>query len=439
MKKQVLATAIALGTLWTGTAVYAQEQFVPLLTYRTGSFAPLGIPWSDGKIDYLRLVNERDGGINGVKLRFEECETGYATDRGVECYERLKNAYGGASGFDSQSTGITFAVSDKAPIDKVTIQTVGYGLSQSADGSIFKWNFPLLGTYWTAADVMIQDIARREGGIDKLKGKKIALVHHDSPYGKEPIPLLKARAEANGFELIIYPVAAPGVEQKSTWLNIRQRRPDYVLLWSAGIMTPTAIREAQSTGYARDKIYGIWWAGSESDVKDLGAVAKGYNTVTIHDTGDTSGRVFEDLQKYVFDKGVSKKPDTYATMAYNRGMVISMLQVEAIRTAQEKFGVGKHMTPEQVRWGFENLNLTEERLKEIGFDKMVRPVQTSCANHMGTDWARIRQWDGTKFVLTSDNWFQADKSFVDPLVKSEAEKYATEKKVEKRDCSVEQS
>ncbi len=439
MKKQVLATAVALGTLWTGTAVYAQEQFVPLMTYRTGSFAPLGIPWADGKIDYLRLVNERDGGVNGVKLRFEECETGYATDRGVECYERLKNANGGASGFDSQSTGITFAVSDKAPIDKVTIQTVGYGLSQSADGSVFKWNFPLLGTYWTAADVMIQDIARREGGMDKLKGKKIALVHHDSPYGKEPIPLLKARAEANGFELIIYPVAAPGVEQKSTWLNIRQRRPDYVLLWSAGIMTPTAIREAQSTGYARDKMYGIWWAGSESDVKDLGAVAKGYNTVTIHDTGDTSGRVFEDMQKHVFDKGTASKTDSFGTMAYNRGMVISMLQVEAIRTAQEKFGVGKHMTPEQVRWGFENLNLTEERLKEIGFDKMVRPVQTSCANHMGTDWARIRQWDGAKFVLTSDNWFQADKSFVDPLVKSEAEKYAAEKKVEKRDCSVEQS
>ena len=34
------------------------------------------------------LINARDGGINGVKITFEECETGYATDRGVECYER---------------------------------------------------------------------------------------------------------------------------------------------------------------------------------------------------------------------------------------------------------------------------------------------------------------------------------------------------------------
>lgn len=442
MKKHIkaLVGAVAFTTLWGSTAVHAEkmEQFIPLMTYRTGSFAPLGIPWADGKIDYLRLVNARDGGVNGVKLRFEECETGYATDRGVECYERLKDAYGGASGFDSQSTGITFAVSDKAPHDKVAIETVGYGLSQSADGTVFKWNFPLLGNYWTAADVMIQDIAKREGGMDKLKGKKIALVHHDSPYGKEPIPLLKARAEANGFKFLIYPVTAPGVEQKSTWLNIRKERPDYVLLWSAGIMTPTAIREAQATGYARDKIYGIWWAGSESDVKDLGAVAKGYNIITIHNTGESNGKVYDDLKTHLFDKGQAKT-DSVGTIAYNRGMVISMLQVEAIRTAQEKFGKGKHMTPEQVRWGFENLNLTAERLAELGFDKMLRPVKTTCADHMGDDWARIMRWDGGKFVETSDAWYQADKTFVEPLIKAEAEKYAKEKKVEVRDCSQEQA
>lgn len=438
LRMKALAATMAVGTLFGAFAAQAQaadEQYIPLFTYRTGSFAPLGIPWADGKIDYLRLVNERDGGVNGVRLKFEECETAYATDRGVECYERMKHANGGASGFDSQSTGITFAVSDKAPIDKVSIETVGYGLSQSADGSVFKWNFPLLGTYWTAADVMIQDIAKKEGGLENLKGKKIALVYHDSPYGKEPIPLLRARAEAHGFELILYPVTAPGVEQKSTWLAIRQQRPNYVLLWSAGIMTPTSIREAQSTGFPRDKMYSIWWAGSEHDVKDLGQVAKGYNTITIHNTGEPVGKVYDDLQTHVYAKGT--KPDTSGSAAYTRGMVISMLQVEAIRAAQEKFGKGQHMTSEQVRWGFENLNLTEERLKELGFDQILRPVKTTCENHMGDDWARIMQWDGSKWNVTSD-WYQSDKAFIDPLVKAEAAKYASEKKIEVRDCSKEQ-
>ncbi len=424
------------GTLATVSlpAAAAEEQFVPLLAYRTGSFAPLGIPWADGKMDYLKLVNARDGGINGVKIVFEECETAYATDRGVECYERLKDKNGGASGFDTQSTGITFALTDKAIVDGVSIETMGYGLSQSADGSVFKWNFPLAGTYWTAADVMIQDIAKKVGGEDKLKGKKIALVYHDSPYGKEPIALLQARAKVNGFDLQLYPVTAPGVQQKSTWLQIRQNKPDYLLLWSAGIMTPTAIREAQAVGYPRDKMYGIWWASSENDVQDLGQVAKGYNGITIHNSAD-HGKVHEDLKKHVYDKGQGTDTNGkyVGTIAHTRGMMISMLQVEAIRAAQEKYGKGKHMTREQVQWGFENLNITKERLQELGFDKIMRPIKTSCSNHMGDDWARIIQWDGGKFNIVSD-WYQSDKKFVDPLVKELAAKYATEKKITPRKC-----
>lgn len=435
--KMAAAMFAVAGTLATASlpAAAADEQFIPLLAYRTGSFAPLGIPWADGKMDYLKLVNARDGGVNGVKIVFEECETAYATDRGVECYERLKGKNGGASAFDTQSTGITFALTDKAYVDNIPIVTVGYGLSQSADGRAFKWNFPLLGTYWTAADVMIQDIAKKEGGVDKLKGKKIALVYHDSPYGKEPIPLLEARAKANGFELQLYPVTAPGVQQKSTWLQIRQKRPDYVLLWSAGIMTPTAIREAQAVGYPRDKMYGIWWAASETDVADLGDVAKGYNGITIHNSAD-KGKVHDDLKQYVYDKGegTDSTGKSVGSIAHTRGMIISMLQVEAIRTAQEKFGKGKHVTPEQVQWGLENLNLTQERLDQLGFGNLVRPVKTSCSNHLGDDWARIIQWDGKKFNIVSD-WYQADKQFIDPLVKELGEKYAKEKKLEVRDCA----
>ena len=436
-KKATLAAATAalgMGMLLSAPAVQAQtkDQFIPLLVYRTGQFAPLGIPWADGKQDYLKLVNAR-GGINGVKITYEECETAYDTAKGVECYERLKNKDGGASGFDPQSTGITFAVTDKAPVDKMPIITMGYGLSQSADGSVFEWNFPMLGNYWTAADSIIQDLLKKEKG--SLKGKKIALVYHDSPYGKEPIPLLQKRAAKEGFELLLLPVTAPGVEQKSTWLRVRQERPDYVLLWSAGVMTPTAVREAQATNYARDKIYSVWWAGSDHDVKDIGAGAKGYNTVTIHNTAERD-KVHDDVKAMVYDKGqgTAKDATELGALAHTRGMVISMLQVEAIRAAQEKYGKGKPVTPEQVRWGMENLNLTQERLNELGFGKILRPIKTSCQNHLGTDWARIAQWDGAKWKVTSD-WYQADKSMIDPLVKEYADKYAKEKGVKVRTCN----
>lgn len=427
-----VAAALSFGAAPTAAQAQGAEQFVPLLVYRTGQFAPLGIPWADGKQDYLKLINARDGGVNGVKLVFEECETAYDAAKGVECYERLKGKGTGASGFDPQSTGITFAVTDKAFNDKVAIQTMGYGLSQSVDGTVFEWNFPLLGTYWTAADVMIQDILKKEKG--NLKGKKIALVYHDSPYGKEPIPLLQKRAAKDGFELVMFPVTPPGVEQKSVWLQIRQQRPDYVLFWSAGVMTPAGIREAQASGFPREKMYAIWWAGSDHDVKDIGAGAKGYNAITIHNSA-ARDKVHDDLKKFVYDKGQGTASDAsqVGVMAHTRGMMISMLQVEAIRAAQEKYGKGKTLTPEQVKWGFENLDLTPERLKALGFGEIMRPVKTSCSNHMGTDWARIVQWDGSKWNITSD-WYQADQALIDPLVKEMAAKYAKDKNIKPRSC-----
>jgi branched-chain amino acid transport system substrate-binding protein len=433
LKSLAALAAASLSLLAAPPALAQAEQFVPLLVYRTGQFAPLGIPWADGKQDYLKLVNARDGGVNGVKLTFEECETAYDAAKGVECYERLKNKGGGASGFDTQSTGITFAVTDKAFADKRVVVTMGYGLSQSVDGTVFEWNFPLLGTYWTAADVMVQDILKKEKG--SLKGKKIALVYHDSPYGKEPIPLLQKRAAKDGFELSLFPVTPPGVEQKSVWLQIRQQRPDYVLLWSAGVMTPAAVREAQATGFAREKIYAIWWAGSDHDIKDIGAGAKGYNAITIHNSA-AKDKVHADLKTHVYDKGQGTAGSVAdaSSMAHTRGMMISMLQVEAIRAAQEKFGKGKVMTPEQVKWGMENLDLTADKLKALGFGEIMRPVKTSCADHMGTDWARIVQWDGGKWNITSD-WYQSDKSLIDPMVKELSAKYAADKKITARSCS----
>ncbi|NUZ05601.1 ABC transporter substrate-binding protein [Piscinibacter koreensis] len=429
----VLGAAAGIGAASSAFA-QAREQFFPLLVYRTGPYAPNGTPWANGKQDYLKMVNARDGGINGVKLTFEECETGYATDRGVECYERLKGR--GASLFDPQATGITFALTDKVPADKIPLMTLGYGLSAAQDGLAFKWNFPLMGSYWTGADILIQHIGKKEGGLDKLKGKKITLVYHDSPFGKEPIPLLQERARMHGFDLQLLPVTAPGVEQKATWLQVRQSRPDYVLLWGWGVMNSTALKEAQATGYPRDKMYGVWWAGAEPDVKDVGEGARGYNALALNTSGQQPKAV-QDILKYVHDKGQGTGPrDEVGSVLYTRGMIIQMLSIEAVRRAQERFGKGKVMTGEQVRWGLENLALDQKRLDALGFAGVMRPLSTSCADHMGSTWARVHTWDGSKWNFTSD-FIQADEQILKPMVKAAADRYVAEKKLTRRtpaDC-----
>ena len=441
LRQLVLAATVAvagLSSALVSTVATAQtkEQFFPVLVYRTGAYAPNGVPFANGYVDYLKLVNAR-GGINGVKVSFEECETGYATDRGVECYERLKGKNGGATVFQPLSTGITFALTEKAPGDKIPLITAGYGRSESADGNVFKWNFPLAGTYWVAGDVIIQDIVKKVGGADKLKGKHIALVYHDSPFGKEAIPILQERAAMHGFKLSLLPVTHPGVEQKSTWLQIRRDRPDFVLNWGWGVMNSTLLKEAQATGYPREQIYGVWWAGAEPDVKDIGAGAKGYNAITMQHGAEKGSAVVKEVLEKLHAKGQGTGPkDEVGEVLYMRGLFSAMFGIEGVRQAQEKYGKGKVMTGEQARWGYENLNLTQPKLDALGFKGVLRPISTSCADHMGANWARIHTWNGSKWEFTSD-WYQADEQIIKPMVKSAADKYAAEKKLNRRtpaDC-----
>jgi branched-chain amino acid transport system substrate-binding protein len=438
LKSLALAAAVAVtGLAAVATAqAQAKEQFFPVLSYRTGAYAPNGVPFANGYVDYLKLVNAR-GGINGVKAIFEECETGYATDRGVECYERLKGKNGGAAVFHPLSTGITFALTEKVPADKIPLITAGYGRSESTDGMAFKWNFPLTGTYWDAADILLQHVAKKDGGWDKLKGKKIALVYHDSPYGKEPIALLQERSKMHGYDLQLLPVAHPGVEQKATWLQIRQNRPDYVFLWGWGVMNSTALKEAVATGYPRDKMYGVWWAAAEPDVKDVGDGAKGYNGLALQHGAEPNAKVVQDVLKDVHGKGQGTGPkEEVGQVLYMRGLMAALLSTEGVRRAQERFGKGKVMTGEQVRWGLENLALDQKKLDALGFAGVLRPISTSCADHRGATWARVHTWDGKQWKFSSD-WYQSDEAVIKPMIRAAADKYIAEKKIPRRtpeDC-----
>jgi branched-chain amino acid transport system substrate-binding protein len=112
------------------------------------------------------------------------------------------------------------------------------------------------------------------------------------------------------------------------------------------------------------------------------------------------------------------------------------MAVEGVRRAQDRFGKGKVMNGDQIRWGLENLALDDKALTKLGLSTVMKPISTSCVDHEGSRTARIHTWDGKKWVYSSD-WIEADSSIIKPLVKQYAEKYATEKKITRRtaeDC-----
>ena len=434
--KAMLAAIVGLGLLAAMPASAQNEQFIPILSYRVGPYAAGGSGYFGGAIDYFTLVNQ-SGGINGVKLVWEECETEYNAARGVECYERLKTRHGGASTVEPLSTGIAYGLFERVAQDKIPMTTNGYGLGSSADGRVFNWVFPLGTTYWDQAAAMIAYLGQKEGGEAKLKGKKIVYMYHDSAYGKEAIPVLDALAARDGIELTKIPITPPGNTQESQWLQVRQLRPDYVILWGFGVMNPAAIKTAAKFGFPRDKILGVWWAGSEEDVIPAGDAAKGYVSAAFSASG-TSFPVMQDIQKKVYGAGKGNLEDKsrVGSIYHTRGVTYGIMIVEAIRKAQEKYGKGKVMTPEQVRWGLEHLDLSDARLKELGAAGLFPAVKTSCLDHEGSGMVKFQQWDGKAFKPLTP-FMAGDRALVRKMVEEQAAKYASEKKITLRDCGKE--
>lgn len=424
--KLKLATMVLAGVMAAAPAM--AELVMPALSYRTGPYGPNGIPFADGYQDYFTLMNERDGGVGGEMLRINECETGYNTEKGVECYEATKGE--NAIVYQPLSTGITYQIIPKASADGIPVHSMGYGRTSAANGKVFKWVFNYPANYWTGASVAINHVLDLNGG--DIAGKKIALVFHNSAYGKEPIRTLTELSKKHGFEFMQIAVDHPGQEQKSQWLQIRREKPDYVFMWGWGVMNQVAIQEAANIRFPMENFIGIWWSGSENDVLPVGDGAQGYKSLAMHGTG-MDYPVYADMQKYVVDAGkAAGAGDSVGSVLYSRGMFAAMLAVEAIKTAQEIHGTSA-ITASMMRDGMESLEITEAKLAGLGLPNFGAPFKVSCENHGGPGLAMVQQWDASasKWNLITD-FIEPDMDVIQPLIDEDSAAYAAENNIAER-------
>jgi branched-chain amino acid transport system substrate-binding protein len=428
--KRLLFAALLAGTVLSATsAVLAADvsQYIPLPTYRVGAYASSGELWWAGERDYFRYINEVEGGVEGVKLNYEEFETEWSPDRTVEVYERVKAGKDGSplAFFFTHGTPATYALLEKAAADKIPLIDPAGGKTETVDGTVFPYAFPLLFSYYSQASTGINYIASKVGGFDKLKGLKIATVYHDSAYGRASQPAIDVLAKKYGFENIQIPVADPGNEQSPQWRQVREQKPDWVFLRTWGVSTVVAIKTAQRFGFPADHIIGDVWAGSESDVIPAGKAAIGYSALAPY-PGGTGFDIHKRLKAEILDKGRSDLRDQklFGAVNYNVGLVNAALAVEALRTGYKHFGA-RPLNGEEGRWAFEHLTIDDARLKQIGFEGLLQPIKITPFDHEGGGAARIQSWDGQKWVLKTD-WIKADHELLNPLIKDGAAVYAKE-------------
>jgi branched-chain amino acid transport system substrate-binding protein len=429
----VLVVAMLGGLVGVTAVMAADELFLPLLGFREGALKAQGISQGNGFIDYVTLLNERDGGINGIKLVWEECETVFDVDRGLECYERLK-AKGptGAAAMGVLGTPLVNALTERAMRDKIPLIAPSIGRADAADGRVFPYVFNPPSTYWSQNTAKIRFIGQRAGGMAQLKGLKIAHVYHDSDYGRETIPILDHQAAQYGFAVQHLAVPPPGLDQKTTWLRVKVAQPDWVILRATGVMTMAALKEAAQVGFPRDKVVGAFPTCTEENVVPAGEAARGFICAVLHGSG-THFPLIQDILTYVYTRGKGAGPEgDVGTAFYLRGVLRGLLMAEGIRTAMREFG-NRPLTGVQVQWGLDHLSLTAASLKELGAEGLFPPITLSCRDHEGGGGIKFRQWDGTQWTVLTD-WVMTDQALVRPLVEASAAKYAQEKGITPRDC-----
>lgn len=407
-------TAALLISLLPATPAAADDGiFVPLFTYRKGPFANSGTPLANGMRDYLTLLNERDGGIGGVKLIIEECETEYDPDKGVLCYDTVRQR--NPVIINPWSTPTALKLIPRAHVDKIPLLTMAYGLSAAARGETFPWVFNPPATYWDGLSMILSHIGTEVGGLRRLKGLRFGYVYIDNGFGREVIALFQSLARDLEFDLRLYPVPPTALDrQAELWQQVKTDQRDYMVMFGYGAMNPKAIKAATEVGFPMARFFSIWYP-TDSDLRSVGPAAIGFKTLNWHNVGQQYPLI-QDILNYVVNKKKSLvgSSSEVGELIYNRGLYNSMLIAEAIRGAQKLTGK-KIVNGEDVRRGLETLDISTDRLKEIGLDGFTEPIHLSCTDHNGHRPTYIQQWHGTEW-LTISGQIQPLKSKLDPLL-----------------------
>lgn len=382
--------------------------------FRGGPFAVDGEPLLDGLRDYFALVNARDGGLNGIPIAFDECETGFFADKGIECHEATR-----ARSLVSLpwSAEVEAALLPRAAADGRAVLAPGSGLSAVADGTVFGWAFNPPLSIADGAWIMLSTAAG--GKLDALRGKTVALLRADSAFGREPLALLTALAARHGFTLLDEPVSArEQQDQAAQWQRIAAAAPAAILVWGQGPMNAGAFAGAERAGVPMARVVAGWWSGSEATLVAAGPAARGLRLVSWTAPVDDAP-VLDDLRRALPNRASASRE---STLAYLRGLATGMIVTEAMRAAQLHFAT-RTIDAAQLRWGLEHLTIDAGRLDRLGMTGLVTPFATSCADHSGHGGAFVLEWTGERFTRVGGP-VVADRAAVAPVEAEAARAFA---------------
>ena len=227
----------------------------------------------------------------------------------------------------------------------------------------FQVELPADGHYWTAADILIQHIGKKEGGLDKLKGKKIALSTTTARSARSRSRCCPRAPRCTASSCKKIPSPRRAWSRSHLAAGVRSSGPT-TCCCGLGRDEPTALKEAQATGYPRDKMYGVWWWCRADDVKDVGEGARATTRRPLNTGPGQQPQGRPGHPKHVHDKGQGTGPkgrvgQVLATPARRRSSRCMARRRRAPRAGALRQGQGHDRRAGAL--GLENLNLDQKQ------------------------------------------------------------------------------
>lgn len=350
----------------------------------TGATGDVGTPYSEGVKGYIEWLNA-NGGVEGRQIDLISADYAYKVDQAEQLYSQYVSE--GVVAFMGWGTGDTEAMRTKIAEDKIPFMSASYSAALLDMGAA-PYNFLIGTSYSDQAIIAIRWAIDDHAAMGATDAPKVALIHHDSPFGTSPVEDAKAYAEANGVEFMSLAMPGGVTDYVAELAQMQTFGANYVVVHTVSSPASVLLKDAASQGFDAQFIC-LNWCADEILINLAGDAAEGVLGAIPFTPPTSPVAGHEDADAFLKSKGSSLEEKG---LHYTQGWWTMATMLEGVRLVVE---AGDEVNGENIRAALETLN---------NFDTggVTSPISFSSSSHRGNSSLRLFTVEGGKWVNPSD-------------------------------------